>query len=106
MFTCVSEVHRKACLFSSMRKTVRNGLNFTLTTDIGDIDLLGEVSGLGSYDEVLAASELMQVAATQCRVLSVDGLIRAKQAAGRDKDLKALKELQALKELKEGFEDL
>ena len=88
-------------------KTVRTGLNFTVTTDISDIDLLGEVSGLGSYYEVLAASELKQVAATQwCRVLSVDGLIRAKQAAGRDKGLKALKELQALNELKERLEDL
>lgn len=26
-------------------KTIRNGLNFTLTTELGDIDLLGELVG-------------------------------------------------------------
>jgi|ERR1043166_2970781 hypothetical protein len=26
-------------------RTIRNGLNFTLTTDFGDLDLLGEVAG-------------------------------------------------------------
>ena len=26
-------------------KTIRNGLNFSLTTDLGDIDLLGDVGG-------------------------------------------------------------
>src|SRR5215475_8219685 len=28
-------------------ETVRHGLNFTLDSDLGDIDLLGEVSGIG-----------------------------------------------------------
>jgi predicted nucleotidyltransferase len=82
-------------------KTIQNGLNFTFTTDIGDIDLLGEVAGLGSYEAVFAASEVKQVATYQCQMLSLDGLIKAKRAAGREKDLKALKELQALKDLKE-----
>lgn len=27
--------------------TIQRGLNFTLTTDLGDIDLLGEVVGIG-----------------------------------------------------------
>lgn len=30
--------------------TLRRGLNFTLTTDLGDIDLLGEIPGVGSFD--------------------------------------------------------
>lgn len=37
--------------------TLRAGLNFTLTTDLGDLDLLGEVTGLGSYDTVKAQAE-------------------------------------------------
>jgi hypothetical protein len=81
-------------------KTIQNGLNFT-STDAGDVDLLAEVSGLGTYEVVLSQSEISQVGATQCRILSLDGLIRTKQATGREKDLKALPELQALKELKE-----
>jgi hypothetical protein len=38
-------------------KTIAAGMNFTLTTDLGDRDFLGEVSGLGSYKDVLASSE-------------------------------------------------
>jgi len=33
-------------------QTLRNGLNFTLTTSAGDIDVLGEVTGLGGYGEI------------------------------------------------------
>ncbi len=35
-------------------RTLRNGSLFTLATDLGDIDLLGEVTGLGSYSDVKA----------------------------------------------------
>jgi hypothetical protein len=38
-------------------ETLRGGLNFTLTTNVGDIDLLGEVAGVGDYAAALAASE-------------------------------------------------
>src|SRR5947199_2357706 len=33
--------------------TLRNGLNFTLTTNLGDLDLLGEVAGGGTYKLLL-----------------------------------------------------
>ena len=36
--------------------SLRSGLNFTLDTDLGPLDLLGEVTGLGSFDRVDAAS--------------------------------------------------
>src|SRR5215475_4579979 len=31
--------------------TITAGLNFTLSTGLGDLDLLGEVSGLGAFPE-------------------------------------------------------
>ena len=48
-------------------ETLRHGLNFTFTTDIGDIDLLGEVRGVGGYEEALegatrSASVLLRTA--------------------------------------------
>ncbi|HKW34999.1 MAG TPA: hypothetical protein VJN92_18455 [Candidatus Acidoferrum sp.] len=82
-------------------KTVTAGLNFTLATDLGDFDLLGEVAGLGLYDAVYKSSQIKKVENIGCRVLSLDGLYRAKSAAGRDKDIEALKEIKGLKELKE-----
>jgi hypothetical protein len=63
-------------------KTIVNGLNFTLSTDLGDLDFLGEVSGLASFQEVL------------------EGLIKSKIAAGRARDLYVLPELRGLNEFK------
>jgi predicted nucleotidyltransferase len=80
--------------------TISRGLNFTLRTDLGDVDFLGEVSGLGSFDSVKAASDKMNVDGIECLVLSLAGLIKSKSAAGRPRDLYALPELKALEELK------
>jgi len=80
--------------------TLRMGLNFTLTTDLGDIDLLGEIAGFSSYEEMVANSETVELYGIPCRILTLDGLIRAKRAAGREKDLRLIPELEALKALK------
>jgi hypothetical protein len=32
-------------------RTLRSGLNFTLRTDAGDLDLFGELAGVGTYAE-------------------------------------------------------
>lgn len=79
--------------------TLRNSTNFTLSTDIGDIDLLGEVSGVGAYADAAADCVVMQLYGHNVQVLSLDALIRAKRAAGRTKDLLVLPELEALREV-------
>ncbi|MCU1318359.1 MAG: hypothetical protein JWN63_3681 [Candidatus Acidoferrum typicum] len=81
-------------------KTIANGLNFTLTTDLGDLDFLGEVSGLGLFQDVLGASDVKDVGGVDCRVLSLEGLIKSKIAAGRPRDLYVLPELRGLNEFK------
>jgi hypothetical protein len=81
--------------------TLLNATNFTFQTEIGDIDLLGEVAGVGDYDSVENESVIMELFGFDVRVLSLDGLIKSKRAAGRTKDLLVLPELEALKELLE-----
>jgi hypothetical protein len=81
--------------------TIQAGLNFTLQTDLGDIDVLGEVSGIGSYEQALAQSEEKTVFGQVVRVLSVDGLIAAKKAAGRVKDRNHILELEELKKMRD-----
>jgi hypothetical protein len=81
-------------------KTIASGLNFTLTTDLGDLDFLGEVSGLGFFQEVLTMTDVRNVGGVDCRVLSIEGLIKSKIAAGRPRDLYVLPELRGLSELK------
>jgi hypothetical protein len=87
-------------------ETIHRGLDFRLTTDLGDIDFLAEVAGLGFYDAVQRVSINMNINGIDCQVLSVAGLIKAKKAAGRPRDLYALPELEALEELrkKSGFD--
>jgi len=76
--------------------TIQRGLNFTLTTDLGDIDLLGEVAGIGTYDVALLHSIRLPVFGRELAVLDLPTLIRSKRAAGRPKDLEAIAELEAL----------
>lgn len=81
-------------------ETISRGLNFTLSTDLGDIDFLGEVSGLGEFASEKAAQDVMKVGGIEVHVLSLTGLIKSKSAAGRSRDLYVLPELKALEELK------
>lgn len=79
-------------------ETLNRGLNFTFTTDVGDLDLLGEVRGLGQYDDVFAGSLTVELFGYRFAVLDIGNLIVAKRAAGRQKDLIALPELEAIHE--------
>ena len=76
--------------------TVQRGLNFTLTTAVGDVDLLGEAAGIGGYDAVLSGTVNLSVFGRNVLVLDLPTLIRSKRAAGRPKDLEAIAELEAL----------
>jgi hypothetical protein len=79
-------------------ETLHRGLNFTFETEIGDIDLLGEVRGVGLYSDCLENSVEFEVFGHSFRVIALEKLIAAKRAAGRPKDLLALVELEAILE--------
>jgi hypothetical protein len=80
------------------RVTLSHGLNFTLETSLGPIDLLGEIPGGGTYADLVDGSVELRFFAGSSKCLSLDQLIRAKRAAGRPKDLEALAELEVLRE--------
>jgi|SRR5690606_36599543 len=79
-------------------ETLRRGLNFTLTSKLGDVDLLGEIVGGGGYAELEPHCVAMEIFGVRCLVLGLDKLIEVKRAAGRPKDLDALAELVAIRE--------
>ncbi len=76
--------------------TLRNGTVFTLQTDLGEIDLLAEVAGLGSFEDIKSAALSVDVFGRMIWTLDLPTLIRAKRAAGREKDLAAVVELEGL----------
>ncbi len=80
-------------------KTLYKGMNFTLQTDLGAIDLLGHVDGVGHFYEFARDAVTVSFEGLHCQIASLDSLIHSKQAAGRAKDLVALPELEALKEM-------
>lgn len=72
--------------------------NLYLLTDIGSIDLIGKVSGIGSYPDLLAHSIEIDLFGRKCKVLDIDGLIRSKREMGRSKDKETIIQLEAIKE--------
>ncbi len=76
--------------------TLRNGTIFTLQTDLGQIDLLAEVAGVGTYEQAKARSVEVRAFGQQVLMLDLTSLIASKRAAGRTKDLLVLPELESL----------
>lgn len=77
---------------------IEKGLNFTLITDLGAIDLLGEITGGGGFQALLPHAERVTIFGASCLCLGLKKLIEVKRAAGRPRDLQALADLTALLE--------
>ncbi len=82
-------------------RTLQMGLNFTLETSLGDLDLLGEIVGGGGYVALLPHTIRLEVFGIECRCLDLEKLIAVKRAAGRPKDFEAIAELEAILEERE-----
>lgn len=80
--------------------------NVYLTTDLGILDCLSEVAGIGDFDAVLRQSQLKVFPFGQCYVLNIDALIAAKKAVGRPHDLITVSQLEAIKEKNEQQKEL
>ena len=87
-------------------ETIRRGLNFTLTTSAGDLDMLGEVAGGGTYDALFLRSEVRGLLGLECRFVNLSTLIHLKRAAGRPKDIERIAELEALQQEQQSAGDL
>ncbi len=79
-------------------ETIRNGLNFTLTTARGDLDLLGEIVGGGGFEQLRPHAVTLSLFGHDCLCLGLDKLIEVKRAAGRPKDLEAIAELELIRD--------
>jgi hypothetical protein len=81
--------------------TIKRGLNFTLDTDFGPLDLLGEATGEGNYDALLPHTVTLDLFGGPCLCVDLPTLIKLKRAAGRPKDILALGELEAILRVQE-----
>ncbi len=78
--------------------------NLYLITDIGQLDILGMVEGVGDYDAVIrdAVDADLGEGIGTCKVIDLDGLIIAKRTAGRPKDMPTVFQLEALRKRRHG----
>jgi hypothetical protein len=77
-------------------ETLNKGLNFTLITTLGSLDLLGEIVGGGDYEKLHTETITIEIAGVQCECISLQSLIKVKRAAGRPKDLEVIAELEQI----------
>ncbi len=71
--------------------------NLYLRTDLGILDCLGEVLGVGDFEAVLKQSLEVELPFGRCRILDIDGLISAKEAMNRDHDRITVRQLREIK---------
>jgi predicted nucleotidyltransferase len=72
--------------------------NLNVLTELGIIDILSEVNGVGAFDQVVHHSMVTEMGDMRIRILDLDALIAAKQAANRPKDRVAVTELKIIRE--------
>lgn len=82
-------------------ETLQSGLNFTLATAAGALDLLGEITGGGTFEDLVAHTIEVHLFGFACRCLDLPTLIRVKRAAGRPTDLESIAELETILEERE-----
>lgn len=70
--------------------------NIYLQTDWGVLDCLGEVAGIGDYGRALPLSTLIPLPFGDCPILTIEALIRAKEAIARPHDLRTVAALKAI----------
>jgi hypothetical protein len=73
--------------------------NLYLDTDLGQLDCISSVQGLGNFDQVNELCETIEVEQVQLKVLNRDALIESKKAMNRPRDREAVRELEAIKKM-------
>jgi hypothetical protein len=73
--------------------------NLYLDTDLGQLDCISAVQGLGDFAQVNELCETIEVEHVRLKVLNRDALIESKKAMNRPRDREAVRELEAIKKL-------
>jgi predicted nucleotidyltransferase len=92
-------VHRIATPGTSFLDSPEPGValqNLYLQTDLGALDLLGSITGVGDFQQVWNSAVEVDLFGRKVKVISLHQLIQTKEAVGRQKDLLAAVELRAI----------
>jgi len=78
--------------FLADARSLANGANFTFMTEFGMFDILGDLAGIRSYEDLRRDARVLEVEGFPIRVASIGHLISMKRAANRTKDKLMLEE--------------
>lgn len=77
--------------------------NLYLKTDLGILDCLGEIKGVGNFDQVAKHSVELELPIGKCRVIDLDTLIIAKEAMDRDHDRITVRDLKEIRKRQQRY---
>ena len=83
--------------FSDYPSDISKINNLYVSTDLGQVDFLGSVGGVGDYGRVSRDAIEVTVFGRKCKVISIDDLISAKKFMGRSHDIETVKQLEWIK---------
>ncbi|MBV9166965.1 MAG: hypothetical protein JO321_14330 [Solirubrobacterales bacterium] len=89
--------------FAADAQTLRRVEMLTLSTDLGELDVLARPAGSPGYESLRRSAERFDLGGYSVLVASIDDLVAMKLAAGRTKDLAAAEELAAIQRLRRGL---
>lgn len=82
--------------FLDLRVDLSKKQDLHLSTDLGVLDVITDVKGVGDYYDLLARSDEIELYQGKCRLIGIDDLIKSKKALGRHRDLVVVEELEAI----------
>jgi hypothetical protein len=100
----LNPVHRmtpKRIPLSLTTENCQNLKNLYLDTDLGQLDCISSVEGLGDFSRVSQMCQVIEAEGIRLNVLSRNALIQSKKAMNRPRDREAIRELEAIKKMEE-----
>ncbi len=104
--TCLKDLHPKHRMaskklsFLEYPQDISSVKNLYLETDIGEIDFVTEITGVGDFKKIAQKAHTIQLFGYDCKVISIEDLIKAKISLGREKDLAMVRELKVVQKKK------
>jgi hypothetical protein len=96
-------VHRmtsKKIKLALTKENCKDYKNLYLDTDLGQLDCLGFVQGIGDFEKVKEASQIIETDKLKLNVLRIEALIESKKSLNRPHDKQALAQLEAMRKIK------
>ena len=103
----IHPVHRMTPKRQKLELTTENCKdykNLYLDTDLGQLDCIGFVQGVGGFKKVIQSSQTIEVENHKFNVLRIEALIETKKAINRPRDKEAIIQLEAMKKIEDNFE--